>query len=174
MRHPCLANNAKLNVRRSQNPRPPCLFGLHNCDHSTHASFLELPSPHQNSLIAVSIEWIIFPCRKKQDMMYVGIDCSTALIRTSFPTREMVFSPYPLILFHIRSRITLKIGDFDFPTTEGMPKYLSSFSTTCTPRIWVIWAFCSAPIPALNTIDDLSKLITWPETLAYLSEIPFN
>lgn len=46
-------------------------------------------------------------------MIYDGMDCRTALINTSLPVLDSVFSPHPFILFHIRSRMTLKICCLD-------------------------------------------------------------
>lgn len=49
--------------------------------------------------MADSIELIKYPGRKKHDIKYVGFDCSTTLINTSFPALESVLSSHPFILF---------------------------------------------------------------------------
>jgi len=59
-------------------------------------------------------------------MLYVAIAWTTALIRTSFPAWEKIFSFHPLIRLHIRSLMPFNVRVFDFPTTIGRPKYFSN------------------------------------------------
>lgn len=107
-------------------------------------------------------------------MIYVGIDWSTALISTSFPDRDIVFSPQPLICFQTRSRLIVNTCSFDILMIAGIPKNLSCWETTWTPKSWPMWFLFAVEVPLLNVIEDFSKLIACPDALAYKSRIPFS
>lgn len=160
-----------LNARKSWNPSPPSRLGLHKYDQISHAIFIFSPLPHQNARTTVSIELIKYLGRRKQDIRYVGIAWSTALVRTSLPALNIDFPPHQLILFQTMSQRPLKICCLEQPMTAGIPRYLSFFFTTWTLSIWVIWVLLSATNPGLEVIDHFSKLITWTEPRAYNSKI---
>ena len=70
----------------------------------------------------------------KQDIVYVGIACMTALIKTSRPAWDSNFSFQLFNFFQIRSFIELKDFFLFRRTKAGKPKYFSYCCSDGTPK----------------------------------------
>ena len=89
--HPCLANIARLKFHRSQNPIPSSFLGFVSAFELFQWIFLSLPIwPHQNLAHIAFRSLQSFTGRRRTPIVYVGIDCATTLIRTSFPALDNI------------------------------------------------------------------------------------
>jgi len=101
---PCLARRASLKTLRSLNPIPPCFLWWHNLFQLIQWIFLlsEL-LPYQNLHTIFSMYSQKPLGNKKLLIIYVGIACATALMRTLLPGKDRCFSFHPLSFFQILS-----------------------------------------------------------------------
>ena len=91
--HICLASKESLNLFNSLKPIPPSFFGRQSFSQLIQWIFHCSPLyPHQNFLIRDSMSCTKHFGSLKQDIVYVGIACITALIKTSHPSWESSFS----------------------------------------------------------------------------------
>lgn len=113
------------------------------------------------------------PGNLKQDIEKVGTACATALIRTSFPPVERVFSIQPRTLFHNRSFKYLKAPLLDRPTSEGIPRYFSLSDSCWTRRIFLTSYLVVLGQPLLKNTEDLLILTCCPDATQYLPSSNF-
>ena len=91
--HICLASKESLNLFSSLKPIPPSFFGRHSVPQLIQWIFRCSPLyPHQNFLIKDSMSCTKHFGSLKEDIVYVGIACITALIKTSCPAWDSSFS----------------------------------------------------------------------------------
>lgn len=102
-------------------------------------------------------------------MTYVGMERATALINTSLPPWDNIFSFQIRSLCHTLSFIYEKSIRFDFPTIEGRPRYLFYCWVTLVCQIVDNSAFVLCPTFRLNTFVVFTWLILWPEDFPYMS-----
>lgn len=143
---PCLESKARLKFCKSRSPIPPSLR-LHKISHLFQLMPL-FPSrfvPHQNEL---NMLWN--SSQREVGIMnvliqYVGIACSTILIRTSFPALDKSLLLQLWILFQSLSFNKLKIAFFDLPISDGKPRYLPVFNEVETPSsVCQVWYWMKA------------------------------
>ena len=124
--HPCLAKRAKLKALRSLNPIPHSAFDVHNFFHDTQAIFLSFSfCPHQKLPIKEFRSLHNESGSLNTLIVYVGVACATALIRTSRPALDNSLLFYPVIFLPTWSLIRLKAFFFPLPTSAGSPRYFS-------------------------------------------------
>ena len=118
--------------------RNPYLLVLLACTFSpadlSHFSLLvSLPPPKILSILSRSSH---NPFRSwKQLIVYVGIACMTALISTSFPPIEGIFSFHSKSFSPTFSFISAKTWSFDLPITDGRTRYFPCLKSCIGPRI---------------------------------------
>ena len=123
--HLYFASIARLKAWKFQKPIPPIDFDLHILSQLTHAIFYSsCLCPHQNFLIIPSISSHNPFGIKKQLIVYLGIACTTAFIKISFPPMDNNFSFHPSNFLPTLSFSLVKTYVLDLPMMEGSPKYL--------------------------------------------------
>ena len=107
---PCLAKRARLKALRSPKPNPPSSFSAHILSQLSHA-ILFLPSfwPHQNLWIIPANSSHRESGSLKTLIVYVGMACATALMRTSLLAWDNSFSFQPESLLSSFSFKALKV-----------------------------------------------------------------
>lgn len=90
-------------------------------------------------------------------MVYVGTACTTALISTSFPPTDKVFSSHPCILVQTLSLRYLNTPFVVLSPTVGRPKYLSFKDSFCTLVIALTLSQTICWQPLLKNMEDFAK-----------------
>ena len=120
---PCFASIVKLKWCKSLNPIPSSSFGLVSLSQLSQWIFLSfLTYPYQNR---AHMDWSSshnLIGNWKTLILYVGIDCATALIRISFPACDKIFPFHPCSFFHTLSLRKEKVCYLLCPTKVGNPK----------------------------------------------------
>ena len=109
--------------------------------------------------------------KRKQLIAKVGIACTMALRRTSFPACDNIFSFHPWIFPHTLSLMKFRLALLFLPTTAGRPKYFSYYLISGTPRKFFMSFFTAMDTVLLKKRVVSSLLIRCPEAFSYNSRI---
>ena len=107
-------------------------------------------------------------------MEYVGIACSTLLIKISLPAFEINFSLHPITLLVIFSCKALNVFTLDFPLAIGNPRYFSQSSIILSPIIFRMFCFTSVLVFLLKNKNVFCLFIACPEAASYCSRMANN
>ena len=97
----------------------------------------------------------------KQLIVYEGIACATALISTSLPALDNIFSFQPVNFLQSFSFISLKVFLFFLPTSKGNPKYFSCCFITWAPNLRFISSWVAFGVLLLKNNDVLLLIIVF-------------
>jgi hypothetical protein len=110
-------------MSRSLKPRPPVDFDLPNFSQLIQCifDFFDI-CPHQKDCIILFRSLHKVTGSKNTRIQYVGIACTTALIKISFPAWERNFTFQFVNLFQTLSLMLLKAWILDLPIRDGSPR----------------------------------------------------
>ena len=132
-------------------------FGSHNFSQLNQAIFFSFAfCPHQKFLTMLVSSSHKASGNLKQLMVYVGIAWATALISTSLPALDSIFSFQPASFLRSFSLISLKVFLLFLPTNDGKPKYFSCYLITWAPNLCFISYWMSSGVFLLKNREVLA------------------